>query len=328
LLSLRTTGKLIGLALFTFFLLFYFFSFGDWDLSPLKALSYQLLFFLGFIYIVSLLFHAFAVWLLLNQIHPGSSFFTAYLTLTASLVVGYLLPGRLGIPVRVYLYHRFFNLNVPVSFGLVGWELVVTTLIPLVSSFPVLWIFYSDPWIFSSVVFAFFLLVLLMLTAYFLWYYGVEVRWPSKFRHLLSPLAPFADGLSQTLSCLKPRTLGVFSSLCFLVLLCSVWFSHVLLLHFGAPVSFLTLLSIQSLSYLAGLISLMPMGLGAREISLAVLLGESGVPVDVATYTALIQRVVATGLSFILGLISLQILGLKGVLFDKSRYIGERRSAE
>lgn len=312
--SLRQTGTLIGLLFFTILLLVYFFSFGDWDVSPLRAISYQLLLLLAFIHIVSLLCYTLAVWVLLKDIRPHSSFSTAYLTLTTSLVIGYFLPGRLGLPVRVYLYHRLFELTVGAASGLVGLELAVTTLIPFIFSIPGLWIFYSNPWLSASVRLLIFLSLLLALIFYLLRRDGAKIGWIFKTRSFFSPLSPFVEGLGQMLRRLNFWTLGLFSLLCFLILLCSVWFSKVLLLHLGWPVSFLTLLSIQSLSYLAGLISLMPMGLGARELSLAVLLGEAGVPADVATYTAVIQRVLATGLSFLLGLLSMQVLWLKGSL--------------
>jgi len=308
------TVRIFGLILFTSLLLAYFFYFDNWDFTPLKAISYELLLLLALIHVVSLLFHTLAVWIFLRRIQPSSSFSSVYLALTASSSVGYLLPGKLGLPVRVYLYRCLFGLTVAVSFGVVAWELAVTTFFPLIFSIPALWIFYADPWLFASVSFLIFLLLSLILVGYFLWRYGDEINWLSKLRSLFFRVFPFAEGMGQTRKPLNFWTLASFSFLCLLVLFCSVFFSQVLLIHLGSPVSFLTLLSIQSLSYLVGLISLMPMGLGARELSLVVLLGGAGVPVDVATYAALIQRVVATGLSFLLGLISLQVLGLRGNL--------------
>jgi len=333
-LSVRLTVRIFGLILFTSLLLAYFFYFDNWDFTPLKAISYELLLLLALIHVVSLLFHTLAVWIFLRRIQPSSSFSSVYLALTASSSVGYLLPGKLGLPVRVYLYRCLFGLTVAVSFGVVAWdlyrclfgltvavsfgvvawELAVTTFFPLIFSIPALWIFYADPWLFALVSFLIFLLLSLILAGYFLWRYGDEINWLSKLRSLFFRVFPFAEGMGQTRKPLNFWTLASFSFLCLLVLFCSVFFSQVLLIHLGSPVSFLTLLSIQSLSYLVGLISLMPMGLGARELSLVVLLGGAGVPADVATYAALIQRVVATGLSFLLGLISLQVLGLRGNL--------------
>jgi len=308
------TVRIFGLILFTSLLLAYFFYFDNWDFTPLKAISYELLLLLALIHVVSLLFHTLAVWIFLRRIQPSSSFSSVYLALTASSSVGYLLPGKLGLPVRVYLYRCLFGLTVAVSFGVVAWELAVTTFFPLIFSIPALWIFYADTWLFALVSFLIFLLLSLILAGYFLWRYGDEINWLSKLRSLFFRVFPFAEGMGQTRKPLNFWTLASFSFLCLLVLFCSVFFSQVLLIHLGSPVSFLTLLSIQSLSYLVGLISLMPMGLGARELSLVVLLGGAGVPADVATYAALIQRVVATGLSFLLGLISLQVLGLRGNL--------------
>lgn len=312
--SYRRTGTIIGLLVFTFFLLIYFFSFGNVDFSALKAINYQLLFFLALIHIFSILFHTFAAWLLLHRVHSQSRLSQVYLALTSSLAVGYFLPGKLGLPARVYLYHRLFGLTVGASFGLVAWEIAVTILIPLVFSIPGLWMFYPQPWLFPLVLFLIFLIPSLVLVGFFLRHHGAKIRWLYKIRCLFSPLSPFVEGLTQTLRSLDLRTIALFSLFCFFVLLCSVWFSQLLLLHLGSPVSPLSLLSIQSLSYLAGVISLMPMGLGARELSLVVLLGKVGVPADIATYAALIQRVIATGLSFFLGLISMRILWLNGSL--------------
>jgi len=313
-LSLRRTGTIIGLLFFTFFLLIYFFSFGDGSISALKAINYQLLFFLALIHIVSTLFHTFAVWLLLNRVHSQIRISQVYLALTSSLAVGYFLPGKLGLPVRVYLYHRRFGLTVGASFGLVGWEMAITTFIPLIFSIPGLWIFYPYPWLFSSVLILLCLIPSSILAGYFLWQHGAKSGRLYKIRRFLSLLSPFFEGLTQTLRSLDFRTVALLSLFYFFVLLCSVWFSHLLLLYFGTPVSPFTLLSIQSLSYLAGVVSLMPMGLGARDLSMAVLLGNVGVSADLATYVALIQRVIATGLSLLMGLISLQILGVKGDL--------------
>ena len=277
-------------------------------------MSFQLVLYLSLIHVTSLLLHSLALWLLLNRIHPGSPFFSVYVALTASLAVGYFLPGRLGFPARVYLYHRIFNISTAVSFGLLGWELIVTTVIPLIFSIPALWIFSSDPLFFAAVLFLILMLLLFAAAVYGLWRYGDGIHGLSKIRRLISPLSPLGEGLIQTVKPLDFLMLAAFSFLCLLVLTCSAWFSRVFLMSLGSPVPFLTLLSIQSLSYLAGFISLMPMGLGARELSLAVLLGEAGVRVDVATYAAVIQRVLATGISFLLGLISMQILWLKGSL--------------
>jgi len=316
-LSLRRTGTVIGLIFFALLFLIYFLSFGDRDLTPLKVLTYETLFILVFIHIVSILFHTLAAWLLLIGIHRGSRFSQVYLILTASLGIGYLLPGKLGLPARVYLYHRLFHLQVGAAFGLVGWELAVTTLIPLLFSVSGLWIFYRHDLFFFSVVFLIFLIPSFLLIVYLVSRDVAGNRWLFKFGRFFSSLVPFAEGLRQCLRLLSVWRLLFFSLFCGLVLLCSVWFCQVLLWYFGKPVSFFTLLSIQSLSYLAGMISLMPMGLGARELGLAALLGEVGVPADIAIYAALIQRLIATGITFPLSLISWQILGLKGNLFPR-----------
>jgi uncharacterized membrane protein YbhN (UPF0104 family) len=61
------------------------------------------------------------------------------------------------------------------------------------------------------------------------------------------------------------------------------------------------------------MLSMLPVGLGARELSFVFLLAKVGVPGEVAAFTAAITRIMWTLVPFLLGIISVNILGAKWV---------------
>jgi len=94
----------------------------------------------------------------------------------------------------------------------------------------------------------------------------------------------------------------------FLYLLAMVRF-ELILLSVGYSISPGPLLAVIICSYLVGIISAVPMGLGVRDVSLVSLLVFLGVPLAPATAAALIERFLIT-LNYLLnGLISVNILG-------------------
>jgi uncharacterized protein (TIRG00374 family) len=65
------------------------------------------------------------------------------------------------------------------------------------------------------------------------------------------------------------------------------------------------------ISYTVGMISMIPMDLGIRDTSVVLLLLNLGVPNEVAISTALVQRILTTGLNIVLGASSASVLGVK-----------------
>ena len=65
-----------------------------------------------------------------------------------------------------------------------------------------------------------------------------------------------------------------------------------------------------SSAFIIGAVSMIPMGLGTRDLSMVFYLSSFGVPSDVAIVITAIQRVITTGLGYLLGLVASGIIGI------------------
>ncbi|OIO24088.1 hypothetical protein AUJ65_02255 [Candidatus Micrarchaeota archaeon CG1_02_51_15] len=74
--------------------------------------------------------------------------------------------------------------------------------------------------------------------------------------------------------------------------------NQLLLASFGVSLPLLTVVTVTSVSLLAGLASGLPAGLGAREASLVLMYGSFGVPASAVLMSALLLRVIFASLSY------------------------------
>jgi uncharacterized protein (TIRG00374 family) len=89
---------------------------------------------------------------------------------------------------------------------------------------------------------------------------------------------------------------------------------YLVLRMLGYAVSPLTLLYVQAIAVTTGNLSMIPLGLGARDASFVLLLAHLKVPNEIALSVAVIQRLFSPGWPLLLGLISTNVLGLREVL--------------
>jgi uncharacterized protein (TIRG00374 family) len=69
----------------------------------------------------------------------------------------------------------------------------------------------------------------------------------------------------------------------------------------------------NSAAFFLGSLSMIPMGLGVREGSLIFYLSQFGVPNEVAIAIVVVQRLLSTGLSLVLGITLASLLGLRNI---------------
>jgi uncharacterized protein (TIRG00374 family) len=81
----------------------------------------------------------------------------------------------------------------------------------------------------------------------------------------------------------------------------------------GSDISFWYAMISFSAAFFIGAVSMIPMGIGTRDISMVFYLSSFGVPSQIAIVVTVIQRVVTTGLGYLLGLISGGIIGIKSI---------------
>jgi uncharacterized protein (TIRG00374 family) len=82
----------------------------------------------------------------------------------------------------------------------------------------------------------------------------------------------------------------------------------------GAPSSVIDLLFIQAISGIIGIISMLPMGIGAKDTSLVVLMTQVGVPQSTALIAVLVDRTLWTLVPLVVGIISANILGVSNLM--------------
>jgi uncharacterized protein (TIRG00374 family) len=85
---------------------------------------------------------------------------------------------------------------------------------------------------------------------------------------------------------------------------------HMVLEDLGSSSSVLDLIFVQSISGIIGIMSLLPMGIGAKDASLTMLMMQLGVPREIALVGVLVDRSLWTLIPLVTGIISANVLGV------------------
>jgi uncharacterized membrane protein YbhN (UPF0104 family) len=239
-------------------------------------------------------------WLLLRKRYPHLALVQVYHTLTATALASYAIPMRLGMPVRVLLAKR--QLGVPYTatgallivdglFNYGAWSLAAALggmrLLP------------------GSHVQGLALLLVLIIGGAAALLFVAGRRWLPESGTDFG--ARFATGLRS----LSP-TVGLLNATLLVLDVLSYGVRHALILAaFGIEASFWAVTAAVAISILAGFASLMPLGLGAYDVSLAFLLAGIGVPREVAVAVPLINRLAGISTGLLLGSVSAHHLGIR-----------------
>ena len=221
----------------------------------------------------------------------------------STMAAHYSTPAKLGFPLAVYLLKKFEDIPYSTGTAMILIELVVNTgicgFIALIGSF-----FYFT---LDSVVLLYLFLSLfaLLVLAYFVGRH--MMRRPQEngriYRFVKNIVEAFSRIPWDKLTCY-----GLITT--FIQLLGSI--NLVLLARFfSADLSLLQSLVANSTAFFLGAISMVPMGLGVREASMLFYLHHMGLKNEVGLSIVTIQRLLSTGLSFVLGAIFASVLGLK-----------------
>lgn len=275
--------------------------------------------------ILNTLTYVLLVYILVRSSGYTTTLWKTYLVLTASLSVNYVTPIKVGFPLRVYLYNRLMNIPIAVGTALIAVEILVGILIPGCVAIVGIVI------LFPALGFAPTLILMLLLLAgslFFLWMPFERIqphleRFP--FARLTMRLIHFAGSFQSGWRRLSPVVfLGILALDLLMVGIQTLTLWIVLSIFAPAP-SLLAVLIVFTVSVTAGNLSMIPMGLGVRDISFTWLLVQLGVPKEIAFSVAMIQRLFSPGLPLLLGLISTNILGIDEILWtpEAGSSIGE-----
>lgn len=251
-----------------------------------------------------------------------------YLVLTASMWANYAAPVRLGLPVQIWLYRQVLAVPVPVGVAVVAVEFFLSLALPLVLSIIGSWVLFNGLGAQMLLVGGGIALLTAMLLAFWRpqWFTWPLVRlgWQRLADRVNQYAHEFQAGLHQV-SVIALVQACVLLALMYLV---SAWRLSLILGAFGAQVSVLNLTFAQLTSFILGSLSMLPMGLGVRDASLTFLLTWLGVPLDVATSAAVIERVATTGITALLGFASLNILGMMGFKIREQQRVAQETAGD
>jgi uncharacterized protein (TIRG00374 family) len=253
------------------------------------------------------------IWVLVTSSGHQTSFVQAYLVLTASLTANYVTPVKIGIPLRVYLYHHLMQIPVSTGSALIAAEAVLGMTVPAVLAA------LGIATLFPAVNLIIPLVVVGLLAA------GVAailLTRPDRLRSFLDRFAGphralraagFLERVQAGLRRLPLHSLTGVTLLIALMLFLQALNLHLVLRTLGQIVSPIALLYVLAISVTAGNLSLIPMGIGVRDASFVLLLRQLGIPDEIALSAAVIQRLLAPGWPLLLGIISTNILGIAEV---------------
>jgi uncharacterized protein (TIRG00374 family) len=250
------------------------------------------------------------VYVLIRGSGHTTTLWRAYLVLTASLSANYFTPLKVGIPLRIYLYHHFMAVPIATGTALVAMEALIGMLVPaVVAAVGIAYLFPSVGWGTPVVLIALLASGLFLLLRVRAERLGPRVK-RLPLARLSTRLISFVERVQAAARCLSLATLSAVLALDLLMLALQSVRLWIVLRAFGPAPSPLSLLAVFTISVTAGNLSMIPMGLGVRDASFTLLLAQLGVSQEIALSAAVIQRLFSPGWPLLLGLISANILGV------------------
>ena len=228
-------------------------------------------------------------------------FFAAYPLLTASALLSYLFPAKLGLPTRFLMMTRFFETDkakvaaymaTDSALSLLVWMVMALVLSSITSSRG--WTSLHIEWNFVPGLLGAAVLALLI---------GGFFR--------LRSARGFWGRCREQMSNLSVAQIGMIISILILDIASYVWRHWVIFNAFSIDLSPLLVAAIAVVSITAGFLSLLPMGLVGYDLTLIFLLTHNHVGADLAMQVALVNRLAALFVCAALGIPSLMRVGSK-----------------
>lgn len=226
---------------------------------------------------------------------------------TATLVS----PVKVGIPVRIFLFKK--RLNIPISTGVAAFAIE--------AALELLWmtvIFLLPIGRFRE--YGSLRVTLIVFSLLFAFFCGAILLRPQQISGFLSRfvfkrqahrIVDFGMSLQRGLRGISKGILALAVGLFLLRYVVQAMFLYFVLSGFGYSINPFYLLYAKNVGYVAGTVSMIPMGLGTKDITFIFILSKLGISEQVAISSALIDRFFHTVLPFCLGVISASLVGVK-----------------
>lgn len=241
---------------------------------------------------------------LLNSMSATPGLKNLFLIHFSSMAAHYSTPAKLGFPLSVFLLNKLENVSYVTGTAMVVIELLVSTGVCGMIAFFGSLAYFGD----KSSLFPLIVLIIICIvgftTCLYVKRHGVFSK---RFQKIISEL-------NNALKLLSFRKLCIYVLFSILVQLFGAINLFLLCTFFSEPLSYPQAVVTGSSAFFLGSVSMIPMGLGVREASVLFYLGRFGISGGIGLSVVTIQRLISTGLSFLLGSIIGTFLGLKGIV--------------
>jgi uncharacterized protein (TIRG00374 family) len=229
----------------------------------------------------------------------------------STMAAHYSTPAKLGFPLSVYLLKKFENVSYATGSAMIIMELVVSTGICGIISFTGAFFYFTDR--ISTLVSSFLYLSLLCLLTFF----GIKfiLGRSNENSRIYQSFRSIQGAFSQV----TVSHLLIYTSLMIITQLIGSLTLFLLSSFFYEEIPFWQVFIANSTAFFLGAISMIPMGLGIREASILFYLRHLGITNEIGISIVTMQRLLSTGLTFVLGAIFGSVLGLKNVSQSSSK---------
>ena len=220
----------------------------------------------------------------------------------ASISAHYATPAKIGFPVAVYLLKKVENIPVSVSTASIVVELSVSMLLTGIIGFAGSLVYFSEKASSFSAGLIITVSVLIFLGLLLIFVY----RRSSKARQFLSELKTAIMMLSFSKIIIYVFFQAVLQIIFAAYLVLIVYF-------FDTEINIWYAIIANSSAYFIGAISMMPLGLGTRDVSMLWYLKAFGVAGNIGMAAVVLQRVITISMAYLLGFLSAGYLGVKSM---------------
>ncbi len=223
----------------------------------------------------------------------------------SSMAAHYSTPAKIGFPLTVYLLKKFENVPYACGTAMILIELTVSTgICGIIAFIGGLLYFGSYLHIFIQSFFIFFFSVILI-------FFGIKIFFKNQGSD--TRIKKIIINIDNAFSHIALYNLIVYIIIMVIIQIFSSINLVLLSLFFSADLLIWEAVTASCTAFFMGAVSMIPMGLGVREVSMLFYLKQFGIDSGTGITIVTIQRLLSTGLSFVLGAIFGTVIGIKNI---------------
>ncbi len=228
----------------------------------------------------------------------------------ASISAHYSTPAKIGYPVSIYLLKKLGDIPVVISTASIVIELFVTVLIPTIVAIIGSAVYFGNQIINFSQGILYLLSGLIVVSLVVV----ILLKKSKKVKALLIEL-------QKAVVLITFRKAALYLIVQIFVQILSAFLLMLTTSFVYGNIGFFPALVARSAAFVIGAFSMIPMGLGTRDLSLVFYLKGFGIQSEIAIIIAAIERVIASGAGYLIGLIASGIIGVNSIRSIKNETV-------